>query len=223
MTSQSSRGNGGLLTLKEASKVTGLNIQTLRSRIKRGALKGFKKSSQFGEVWYIKADSVANLAKLEHDRLKVLSISHEHPSSENPSQSHSKDAEIAIRSKESQIEVLLRLSTSLEKQNCTYEQLLRDFHARINILESDKALVENKLKALPLPAEMVCARLSELERSLSEKDDVIKAEVDHREQLSAVIHEQKARLLESERRLLEFEKELQDSRRPWWKKLLGAK
>lgn len=47
----------GLITLQEASKITGLKIQTLRSRLKRGKLRGVKQTSQIGVKHRLKAEN----------------------------------------------------------------------------------------------------------------------------------------------------------------------
>jgi chromosome segregation ATPase len=105
---------------------------------------------------------------------------------------------------------------TLQKTLQKYEGLLTTFQARIGILETDKAHLESRLKLLPAPVEEVSSRLQELEHTLIEKEEVIKAEVEYRQQLSSSLHDR-------ETKLFDLEAELNEAKKPWWKKMLRMK
>jgi len=225
MGSQAVLNNKGVLTLQEASEITGIKVQTLRSRIKRGALKGFKKGSQFGEVWYVKADSIKALTGLEHDRLKVLKFNSENPLNENPSQGVLNSAEPLIRAKEEQIQTLQKMSTELEKHNTTLNEVLRVFQSRIQNLETEKAEIEGKLKLLPAPLEIIPSKLDELEEktaALSMAENIIQQAQETQKQYEAEMAELKQKLQEEEHAKeafrIQWELSQAELKRPWWQK-----
>lgn len=153
---------GKLLTLKEASEFTGLSVQAIRMRLKRGKLEGVLSPHKHGSTWLIKQDSIRDLRGLELTTLNPVSTSHVILSQENPSQELTVSENALLKEKDEHL-------TTLKSQLKVYEKLLTDFQARINIIESDKCHLEYQLKRLPAPVETVSARLEELEQTLREE------------------------------------------------------
>jgi hypothetical protein len=217
------------LTLQEASKITGLNSFTLRKRIKSGKHIGKKVNQNNREVWLVSLDSLGIPKKLDMNRLNVTFDDepggepvYDEPVQETQEKSHGY-AELLLNQKDERINDLLHHCGEMSRHNKVLENLLADFQARIGVLESDKSELESKIKLLPAPPETLVSRIQDFERIIQEKEETIKAELDYREQLSAALHEQEARIIESSNEIGELKAELEERKKPWWKKLFTRK
>jgi chromosome segregation ATPase len=223
MSSQIVLNKKGVLTLKEASDITGLNIQTLRSRIKRGTLKGFKKGSQFGEAWYIKADSIEDLIQPFHGRLNVLDSKPENSSPESSSQGVLKDAEFLIQTKTQEAEALFKLSSSLEKQNNQLNDVLTMFQQRIMVLEDEKAGLESKLRLLPAPPELIVKEMEDKTAALAQAEKILEEAKETQKQYAEAMEQLRVKLQEEEHAReayrIQWEAAQAELNRPWWQKI----
>jgi hypothetical protein len=214
------------LTLQEASKITGLNTFTIRKRIKSGKLDGKKVNLKNKEVWYVSLGNGADLTKIDGERLNAKV--RDEPSSERVhdelinelgKKSSSYQGSL-IQEKDERI-------TELVHHNRILERLLGDFQARMMNIESDKVELENKLKLLPAPPEMVANELQQKAQALAKAQTIIKqAQLTH-EQYKSALAQLQQKLQEEEKvkadLLGQWELAQAELKRPWWKKLLGVR
>ena len=156
-------------------------------------------------------------------RLKVLNSILEKPSPEISSQGVLKDAESLVQAKTQEAEALLKLSTSLEKQNNQLNGVLTIFQQRIMILEGEKAGLESKMRLLPAPPELVAkeletkaAALAQAEKIIEDAKETQKAYAEEMEKLKAKLQEEESA---KEAFRLQWEAAQTELNLPWWKKM----
>lgn len=160
------KNNGRVVTLQEASKITGLKVSTLRMRIKSGKLAGFKIATKNGEAWAVKADCISDLSQGFHERLNSMQGS----TFEGAKlQGANLQGELVNPAVEAQREHIATLKNTLQN----YEALLTTFQARVSNLEVEKQILGEQLRLLPAPAETIPSLIAELEaRTLALQADL---------------------------------------------------
>jgi hypothetical protein len=221
------KGKVNLLTLKEASELTGIAVPALRMRIKHGKIEGVKTQTRHGEAWFIKADTVTELKDLELNPLNTLTLKRFSGEKVKGEFNPEGDESPVLRAKE---DVIQGLKDHLK----TYEALLTTFQGRIINLESEKSGLEGQLRLLPAPPEVVTSNLEKLMKENEEKTQAVeraqeilkKARVAY-DQYKTSIVELKTKLAEEERTKeayrIQWELAQAELKKPWWKKLFGIK
>lgn len=216
------------ITLKEASLLTGLKVQTLRMRIKAGSIEGIMEPKNRGYVWLVKSSSINKQKKLDKHVINFEG-----------------NALKLCR------EIIDEKSKRIEEQGgyiSTLKELLANFQARLKIIEEEKSIIENKIKLLPAPPEEIIKHLQEKEKAViaaveaSKKEEAIRERIqEEKKKLQDRVEEMedKEKLLqarmedllkekqEMEKRLRHEEElknkaqfELKDYKsKPWWKKI----
>jgi hypothetical protein len=171
------------VTLQEASIITGLKIQTLRSRIKRGKLEASQHPSQKGLVWYVKLSSLAEFSNIDMSRLNFLEPSFENLLNREPSQTELRTLSNNLRTFSKNENLLNEVKNAqdqhidtLLRTNKMYENLLTIFQERVNVLEEYNFQLENKIKLLPAPPEEIVDTLKDKEEKLNLVEDILKEE-----------------------------------------------
>lgn len=231
----------GYITLREACNITGLKIQTLRMRLKKGKIEGLKTPSKFGTTWLVKLDDLNNTDNIEPHTLnneipQILKGSNLTHSSITAT--HNK---YLIQAKEEHLK-------DLQRHIDTQDKLLTIFQERIMNIEAEKASLENKLKMLPSPPEEILLKLTEkedfittLQENLTIEKNALQNKEEEKQKLDTKInkltkeYEQKNKQLlqgreETEGKLKEEiealknkQTEMEEKYRPWWKKLFSIK
>lgn len=213
------RNNGRVLTIKEASKITGLSTSTLRMHLKKGLIEGVKTSTKFGDTWHIKADSIKHLKSLESSGLNAQPLSNMR-TSETSTSTSIKNSDNLIRMRDEHL-------TDLRKQVMTYEGIIITFQQRIGVLESEKTAYEAKLKLLPAPPEILLNDLQQKEAALAQAEKIVLAAQETQKQYEEAVAQLKLKLQEEEHAKeafrIQWELAQTELERPWWKKIFGIK
>lgn len=213
------RNNGRVVTIKEACRITGLSVSTLRMHLKKGLIEGVKTSSKFGDTWHIKADSIRHLKPLESSGLNAQPLSNMSTSELSTS--------TPIRGNDNPIRIRDEHLNDLRKQITTYEGLLTIFQQRIGALETEKVGYEEKLKLLPAPPEIVARELKDKAAALAQAEKIVEEAKETQKRYLEAMEELKAKLMEEEREKEAYRNQWESAqaelRRPWWKKLFGMK
>ncbi|MDQ7827354.1 MAG: hypothetical protein RDV48_31460 [Candidatus Eremiobacteraeota bacterium] len=221
-----SEKNGALLTLKEASQITGIAVPALRMRLKSGKISGLKTQTKHGEAWYIKPDTIRELSSIEPERLNSFTLKSFNPEKFKGEFNPERGENLVLKAKDEVIE-------GLKKHLGTYETLLTTFQERILNLEAEKGEMESKIKLLPAPAEEVAERFSTMEKELERKNELMTKAKKVLNNVQIAI-QQKDDTLEEMKTKLEEEakakenlsnelvKVLEEMKRPFWQKALKA-
>jgi hypothetical protein len=179
-----SKNNGKLLTLKEASNITGIAIPALRMRIKNGKIEGVKNHTRHGEAWFIKPDSIKEMKNNELNTLNVVTLKRVNSEIFNGETTMEKTENPVTNAKD---EIIQGLKCHIK----TYETLLATFQQRIQNLETERGDLEQKIKLLPAPPEILPSMLQQKDAMVLERDERIRA----------------------------LESVLQEKSLPWWQKI----
>lgn len=194
--------------LRDVSNITGLSIDALRKRIKLGKCEGRKVRTVRGYKWQINIDNIdlseeVDTGLIKQNSQKILS-------SERHSDINS-DLISEILKEE--------LITAKDRHISDLQNVLTIFQQRITVLESDRAILENRLKLLPAPPEVISEKIRELEsiRDQSEniRQELVKAEEERiraeNEQKNAVAQLEKVRT-DAETQMNEARRELEEAK-----------
>ncbi len=230
--------NGELITIKEAAEITGINTTTLYKKIKKGKLTCTCHQVQGVEIKKVKKADIARLYKILQvpssasqvpaDAVKcqqVPSGARQMPSSAERKTEIREVIEEFFEQKQTQImqpmqDQALYIAGALTKEN----EFLRQKIETIRLENSD---LQEKIKMLPDKSEV--DQLHRLQEELKEENVKLQQEQEQSkseiQKLEEKLKEADDRISKSEQDKIEmaeaWKKELDEARRPWWKKLFG--
>lgn len=160
------------MDLKQASEVIGVKLDALRKRMKAGKIPGRRISTPTGYKWEVLLDASAKYENIDNKGLNVDLPGRNAPGGNPPGNIGivvDKYLDIMLKDKDERI-------LEQGRHISTLEQLLKDFQARMITLEADKLNIENKLKLLPAPVEMVAEQLKERDQAIQELEKSLQEE-----------------------------------------------
>lgn len=130
------------VSLEEASRLLNLHVDTLKKRLRKGTLKGFKVQEKFGEKWFVSAEE-----------LPVPTQSVTHPTYEavaDPTQAVTHPTFEAVADPAQLSPALERLITSLEKKDAVIENQAHQLRAAGDVIMYLRTQLEDKDTQLKL-------------------------------------------------------------------------
>jgi chromosome segregation ATPase len=212
--------NEEYITLKKASEITGLKVQTLRMRLINKKIEGYKSPSKYGVSWFVKIDSIRDLIKVDPDTLKLQNLNTSKQKAIKPFKGFKNINEALFEAKEEQIQALQ--NNLLDK-----DKLLTVFQERIQNIEAEKAILEDKLKLLPAPPEELAVKMQaetdraeQAEKQAQEAQEAVKQAERDKEAVSNELDQTKDSVGIWQAQAAKLEEELKSERAlSWWKKL----
>jgi hypothetical protein len=191
--------DGQWVTLQEASEITGKSINALRLLVKRKKFDHIKKVTGKGHgYWLIRKDSIAEAVIQDQ-------------SSDQTTQCDWSDRTIQP------------VMIPLERYEAERDRLMQGMMMyRYKFEELDR-----QVKLLPAPPDMMSRELQEKAAALAQAEKILNEAKEAQKHHTEAMLELKAKLQEEERAKeafrLQWEQAMEEAKKPWWKKLFGAK
>jgi hypothetical protein len=191
--------DGQWVTLQEASEITGKSINALRLLVKRKKFDHIKKVNGKGHgYWLIRRDSIAEVV----------------------TQDQSPDQTTQCDWSDQTIQPVM---IPLERYEAERDRLMQGMMMyRYKFEELDR-----RVKLLPAPPEMMTNELEEKSAALIQAEKILEEAKKAQKHYTETMAELKAKLTEEEHAKeafrIQWEQAMAEAKRPWWKKLFGAK
>jgi excisionase family DNA binding protein len=210
-------GTENLVTVKEAASMLNVSERTIWKYVQRRTLKASRKFSEGRKPKVmVFQDSISELLRSRSDTLIIEG------SMNNSKQGQDTSGKVQNASG---IKASIPLE-HYEEQRSRWLQERDQMQAGLMMYRHKYEEAEQKLRLLPAPPEIILPRLSDLEQketALVQAQKILKQAQEVKERYKESILELRKKLLEEEQVREKLAAELQEAKRPWWKKLLGAK
>jgi exonuclease VII small subunit len=138
------------VTLEESARLLNLHVDTIKKRLRKGTLKGFKVQEKFGEKWFVSSEELRGRAQVVTDPTQVVPSPGPKAVADDPPTPESAQVVSVTVSDSEQIAPLERLVTSLERKDLVIENQAHQLKAAGDVIMYLRSQIEEKETQLKL-------------------------------------------------------------------------
>jgi hypothetical protein len=137
--------------LEESARLLNLHVDTIKKRLRKGTLKGFKVQEKFGEKWFVSSEELRGRAQVVTDPTQAVPSPGPKAVADDPSPAESAQVvSVTVSDSEQIAPTLERLVTSLERKDLVIESQAHQLKAAGDVIMYLRSQIEEKEAQLKL-------------------------------------------------------------------------